>query len=315
MSGIVVYIGVDVSKDRLDVQVPEQKAFHLPNTAAGIRRLVARLRKLDVCFQVCVEATGGYEDLLVETCWQQSIPVSRLNAWHIRCYAKSQGQLAKTDRLDAGIIAAFARTRQPAPTPQPPVWRRTLRSLWSCRSRLVFDRNRELARLQQERNTTCRRMIREHITWFDRRIAKLEANARELIDATPEAAMLVSRFRLVKAVGLITAVTALVEAPELGSLGPKRAAALAGLAPMPDDSGQKKGIRRIQRGRFTLRRALYMCAVVAAHHNPILAPFYRRLRTNGKKPKLAIVAVMRKLIVLFDRIAGDSTFVPAVATT
>jgi transposase len=173
-----------------------------------------------------------------------------------------------------------------------------------------MERNWETARIEHERDPLCRRILREHITWLDRRIAKLETRGRELIASQPEATALVTRFRLVKSVGLTTAITVLVEAPELGTLGPKRAASLAGLAPIPDDSGHYKGVRRIQRGRFMLRRALYMCALVAAYHNPILRVFYQRLIAAGKKPKLALVAVMRKIIVLLDLIAGDPAFIP-----
>lgn len=315
MKAPVVYIGVDVSKDQLDVHVPEGKTFRVANTAAGVRRLFARLDGVDGTVQVCLEATGGYERLLMEACWLASIPVARLNAWHIRCYAQSQGMLAKTDRLDARMIAAFAAHRKPDPTPQPPAWRAELREIWTLRAHLILVRSGDTARLEHEREAICRRTVREHIGWLDRRIAKLETRAHAIIASQPEAAALVSRFRLVKAIGLTTAITLLVEAPELGTLGPKRVAALAGLAPMCDDSGHHKGPRRIQRGRFTLRRALYMSALVAARYNPILAAFYRRLISAGKKPKLALVAVMRKLIVLLDRIAGDPDFVPSGVPT
>jgi transposase len=315
MMDVIVYIGVDVSKDWLDVHTPGLKPLRVHNSASGARQLLGRLAKLGAPFQVCVEATGGYEELLVSACWRYQVPVSRLNPWHIRRYAQSQGQLAKTDRLDAAVIAAFALHKRPAPNPPPPAWRVELDALWTRRSQMVEDRVRELSRLEHEQNPFCRRTIRQHIAWYDRQIAKLEACAREVIAANPEAATLVSRFRLVKSVGLTTAVAVLVGAPEIGALGPKRAATLAGLAPMADDSGRHTGVRRIQRGRFALRRALYMSALVAAKHNPILAVFYRRLISAGKCHKQALVAVMRKLIVLLDRIAGDPQFIPATAHT
>jgi transposase len=306
-----VYVGVDVAKEHLDAHVPGGKGWRMPNSPRGAEALLRRaLGSTRAPVHVCCESTGGYERVLMEACWKLSVPVSRVNAWQVRKFAESDGRLEKNDRIDARTIAEFAASRKPPADPEPPRWQRALRELWTLRSALVRDRTAARSRLEHLSTEAARAEAEAHLDELARRVERVEKLAGDVVAESKEAAGLFARYTAIKSVGRATALAVLAEAPDLAAYSAKTAAKLAGVAPLCDQSGKHDGPRHIAKGRHLLRRALYMAALVAARRNAVLAAFYRRLVDAGKPPKVAIVAVMRKLIVLLHRVASSPSFVP-----
>ncbi len=294
-----VYIGVDVAKDSLEVAGLRKGPLTVHNTSAGYKKL---LKQLPSSACICLEATGGYERGLMQAMWAANLPVARVNPARVRYFARSKGLLAKTDPLDAKVLYQFAAQQQPDPTPPPSPAHTCLRALVQRRDQLVKLRKRENQWLQRSDNAFVSRAHRQMIKQVDRQIAQIEQQFDKLLESASEWKVKVDRLVAIQGVGLLSAVGILAYVPELGSLTKNGAALLAGLAPINRDSGCFRGQRHIQGGRSAARRHLYMCALVASRHNPVLSVFYQNMLTRGKTKKVALTAVMRKLIILMNRL-------------
>ena len=314
MNAVSPYIGVDVSKEKLDFFIPGAgKSRQVPNTAGGCRQIVGMAEKLGL--RVCCEPTGGYEQTLLRACWNGGVEVSLADAWRVRHFAKGRGILEKTDALDARVIALFAAENGPRPFPRPSEAQRRLRDL--TRAMESIDKQIQIAHGNLEHcggDAEIATLWKRNLAFLERSRRDLEAKRLATVWDDERLRGLFERFQLVKGIGPATALAMLAEVPELGVVSDKAAAKLLGGAPIPDDSGKMNGKRVIQRGRFAARTALYMAAVVAMRFNPVLKAFHTRLvKERGKPQKVVIVAVMRKLVTLLNRMAADETFIPAEA--
>jgi transposase len=312
MSSPLVYVGMDVAKATLDLYAlgasPAQRQ-HLPNDVKGHRALLRWLQRLGPVQVIC-EASGGYERPAVVALQQAAIAVSVVNPRRVRDFARAQGRLAKTDQLDAQVLAQFGQQLQPAITPAPSAAQRQLVELVSRRQQVQQLRTAERNRLEHTTHPAVRRQLQRHLLGLDRQMQQLQTWIAELVAAEPSLAHKVARLCEVMGVGQITAVVLLATMPELGMLNRRQAAALAGVAPFNRDSGPRRGHRLIGGGRPVARRALYMAALVAAYSNPRFKQFYQRLLAAGKAPKVALVAVMRKLIILLNHLLKIPEFQP-----
>jgi len=294
----VKFVGVDVAKDHLELFGPGLKLptrlNNRPKTiAAWLRRLLASHPVIHV---VC-ESTGGCENALLRACWQAKVPVSQLNPARVRAFARSQGLLVKTDAIDARVLADYGRLFTPAPTLEPSAQQVRLAELVARREDLKTQRVAESNRLSYLADVALRRMIKDHLRWLDRHIAQIEKLMEKTISEDPVLCHKREVLVATQGVGHLIAATLLADLPELGSLSRQAAPALAGVAPFNRDSGTLRGKRSICGGRATARKALYMAALVASRYNPILRDFYQRLLAKGKAPKVALTALMRKLVV------------------
>jgi transposase len=226
----------------------------------------------------------------------------------VRDFARAQNRLAKTDAIDALVLVDFGVAFHPGPTPRPSRAEIRLAELVARREDLKTMRQAEDNRLELLRDPAVIQLAKKHLRHLDTQLATLEKLIKNLVDSEPELRRKVARLTAVQGVGFITAITTLAFLPELGSLSKTTAAALAGVAPFNRDSGSFRGQRRIQAGRPLVRRALYMAALVASRYNPILKAFYERLRLKGKPPKVALIALMRKLVILFNSLLKHPSF-------
>ena len=306
-----VHIGVDVSKDTLDIFIPDGKTLRIKNPASAIRRLVRRIHASDPDALFCCESTGGYERTLVDVCGEEGQPVCLMNAQQVRCYAGHLGTLEKTDRIDARLISMAANDKNPEPLVHPTGRQRKLKELWTLRTALTAERDRVRNQLEHLGEKEAVAAVRKIVASMERQLSALEKRCRELVEQDKSSVAVLERVQLVKGVGPLTALALTALLPELLVLDDKRLAKLAGLAPIADQSGTMDGPRHIQKGRGLVRRALYFAAVTASTHNTILSAFYERLVKAGKARKVALVAVMRKLLCLMRRIAQNPNFVPA----
>lgn len=298
------YVGIDVGKTWLDVAVyGEDSVLRVSNDDAGVTKILVYMKELDPHL-IAVEATGGYEQLLVRTLLVNGLRVAVVNPTRVRALAKATGKLAKTDVIDAHLIAEYAFKIQPQALAPKEAQEIRLTALVARREQLV-----EMCAAEQNRLGTVENSlevdIREHIEWLRARIQVLEAEIKELIDSLPEWREQAKRMDSIPGVGFITAVTTLAEMPELGQLNRQKIAALAGLAPFNRDSGQKRGKRRIFGGRKGIRRVLYMACLSATKCNPIIRSLYLRLTKKGKVFKVAITACMRKLLTIMNAMVRD----------
>lgn len=301
-------IGIDISKARLDVAVHgEEAARGFANTAAGHRKLLAWLAGQPVRL-VVLEASGGYERAVTESLAAAGVPVARINPRQGRDFARATGQLAKTDTLDAKVLAHMAQTLSLPHYQAKAAWTRQL-SEWVRRRRQVLGMLiGEKQRLAALSDPALKRMVQIHVRSLTRQLATLDRSIQEQLQAQPA----LHPLRSLKGVGPVTQAILAAELPELGRVDGKAIAKLVGVAPMACDSGQWRGRRRIWGGRAELRQALFMAALSAARHEPRLREFYLRLRAKGKAAKVALVAVMRKLLVILNaRMREQLASVPA----
>lgn len=310
MNTATVHIGIDVAKITLDIAWPD-KVQTIENSPKGFRTLIKQCQRMNAPIKICCEASGGYEQNLITALLDAGIAVACVNPRQVRDFAKAQGLRAKTDPLDARLLARFSAAFNPDPMPARSKVQQALRELVDRRDQLLGIRVAELARIDQSAQAFIQRSLRRSIRTLDKLIADCEVQIRELIKGSESLRAAFSRLCLPKGVGPSTAWAVLAYMPELGHLNRKEAAALLGAAPFNHDSGQWRGKRFIQGGRASLRKHLYMAAFVASQHNVILKAFYQRLIEAGKSHKVAVVAVMRKLIILLNRILQDPGFVPA----
>jgi transposase len=301
MSIPVVYVGADVSKASIDFRFQDQ-SFKLPNSCSGFSKLKARLLPLEgkALPHVICEATGGYQNALVDYLHEHSIAFSVINPRQARDFARSRGILAKTDLLDAQVLAAYGASNSPAPqNPRPPHMRR-LAALLGARDHFVASRTEEKNRLQQCEDSWLRTQMERTIAFFDREIKKLEAQLLALRDSDPTLKANADRLDQVAGLDWRGSLGLLGYLPELGSLNRRAVAKLAGLAPLNHDSGQFRGQRHIAGGRAQVRRLLYLASLSAIRYNRIFKDFYTKLRAAGKPGKVALTAVARKLLVLLN---------------
>jgi transposase len=302
-----VFVGIDVAKAHLDVHVlPAGDAFTVARDGEGLAGLVDRLRALSPAL-IVLEATGGFETIVAAALAGAGLPLAVINPRQIRDFTRGAGQLAKTDRLDAAAIALYAERMRPELRPLPDGQTRTL-------SELVARRRQLIEMMTAERNRRARLSRKHLIKALDRHLAMLQKDLSELeqeidttIRGTPAWREREELMTSVPGVGPILARTILADVPEIGTLDRKQIAALIGVAPLNWDSGTYRGRRITWGGRAKVRTALYMSALVASRHNPTLKSFYQRLLRAGKAKKLALVAVMRKLITILNAIIRDQT--------
>lgn len=301
-----IYRGLDISKQNLQLH-HEGRIVDLPNAPTGHRRLIKLLAGVSV--QVVCEATGGYERKVVAALHQANIPVSVLNPARVRHFARATGQHAKTDHIDAAVLSDYGQKLQPHPTAPRTASEQQLTELIRRRAQLLEVL---VAQRQQTESLTIlslKQQARKLLRRLESDLDQIELLLKKLCHEVPALGARVQKLQAIKGVGFITALAVLAELPELGTLNRRQAAALAGLAPHPRDSGQWHGKRSIGGGRAQARRALYMAALVGARSNSHFKTFYQRLRTAGKPAKLALTAVMRKLIVLMNQILKHPDFV------
>jgi transposase len=290
-------IGIDVSKARLDVAVHEPASeWHAENTDAGIAELVQRLKELKPTL-IVLEATGGFELRLVAELAAAPLPVVVTNPRQVRHFARSLGRLAKTDRRDAQLLAQFGAVLRPAPRPLPTEQEEHLTALLTRRRQVVDLLTVETNRLHPVRPSR-RPDGDEHSTWLKQKLAKLDAESDPFLQGSPLGQAKDELLQSVPGSGRITASTRLALLPELGTLHRQEMAALVGGAPVHRDSGRTQGKRRIFGGRAPLRTVFYMAALSAKKHNPTIRRCSEQLLERGKEKKVALVACLRKLLVI-----------------
>jgi transposase len=294
--------GIDVSKDRLDIAFSDDRpAFNAGNDPHGHALVVRSLRGLST-ERIVIEATGGYERSVVAELAAAGLPVIVVNPRQVRDFARATGRLAKTDAIDAKLLARFAAAVQPTIRPLEDAETQGLAEVLSRRRQLVQMRVAESQRLNQTRTGRVRRSIAQVIKVLDRQIATINDDLDKLIQSSPiwkeKENLLIS----VKGIGPATARTLLAELPELGTVSRQEIAALVGVAPFNRDSGQFRGKRMISGGRAVVRSTLYMATLVATRFNPQIRQHYQRLLATGKAKKLALVACMRKLLTILNAI-------------
>jgi transposase len=300
-----IYVGIDVAKDRLDIHVrPSGEAFAVARDSEGLADLTGRLGALAPTL-VVLEATGGYEITVAAAVGAAGLPLAVVNPRQIRDFARAAGRLAKTDALDAEVIARFAETMRPDPRPLPDEQTRALGEL-VARRRQVIDMM--TAERNRRHRLTRRRLIKSVdrvLAVLQKELSEIEAETDETIRATPAWRENDELLQSVPGIGDTVARTLLADLPELGTLDRKQIAALVGVAPFNRDSGQMRGRRTTWGGRAKVRASLYMAALVASRYNPVLKAFYQRLIAAGKAKKLALTAVMRKLLTIVNAMLRD----------
>lgn len=305
------FIGIDVSKDSLDVSVlldneTETENCKISNTKKAIVSLARRIAKYDTPL-VVLEATGNYDAETVEVFHERQIATAVVNPRWIRNFAKSMGLLAKTDSIDARVIALFGKRMAPKPTkPQSPLHKR-LKALSARRRQLITMKTMERGHRECVREKTVTKSVSRVEKLLLAEIKQIDSGIEKLFDDDEDLKRKMEVMTSVPGVGKVTAAAVLGECPEIGECTKKQIASLAGLAPVNRDSGKWRGRRMIGGGRHHLRKALYMSAVVASRHHPILACFYRRLIESGKPFKVAVTAVMRRLLVLLNALVKTDT--------
>jgi len=292
-------IGIDVSKLKLDFDcLPVSAPQQFGNDAEGIGALV-ELVKGSGAERIIIEATGGYETAVVSALVVAKLPVVVVNPRQVRDFAKAIGRLAKTDRLDAGLLALFGERIMPALRPLPDEAQRALGDLLDRRTQLVAMRAQEKARLASV-TPIARKNVLQHIVWLDKCIAKLDHDLEERLRKSPVWCEKVALLGSAPGVGQVTTFALLARLPELGQLNRQAIAALVGLAPFNDDSGIRRGARYIRGGRADVRCAMYMATLSAIKHNEPIKAMYERLTAAGKPFKLAMTACMRKLLTILN---------------
>lgn len=306
MTDAAVFVGIDISKARLDVALrPQGSTFTVTHDEAGITAVVQRLSSLAPA-GIVLEATGGLEVVLSGALATAGLPVAVVNPRHVRDFARATGRLAKTDALDAQILAQFAEAVRPACRPLPDASTQQLAALITRRRQLVEMLTAE----KNRRGSAAREMrlqIQQHIEWLQQHLAQLDQELTGAVQASPIWREHDELLQSVPGIGPVVTRTLLAELPELGTLTHKQIAALVGVAPLNRDSGAFRGKRTVWGGRATVRAALYMGALVAARHNRVLKVFYQRLRQAGKAPKVALTACMRKLLTMLNAMLKHRT--------
>jgi transposase len=301
------FVGIDVSKDRLDVHLrPSGEAFALARTAEKLEALVERLNAARPAL-IVLEATGGFEMPVAAALAAAGLSLAVVNPRQIRAFARSTGKLAKTDRLDAEVIALFAERVRPEPRPIANEDAQILGELVARRRQLVEMIGMESNRQQQARDAAIKQRIQIHLAWLQQALAEIDAEIDDQVRGSPvwrETEVLLTS---VPGIGKVTARTLLAELPELGQLGRRKLAALVGVAPINRDSGALRGHRAIAGGRTAVRNVLYMATLAAVRWNPVLRAHYTQLRERGRPAKVALIACLRRLLTILNAMIRERT--------
>jgi transposase len=301
------YVGIDISKQWLDVATPDRdEVVRVENNPKGINGLVIELAQLQP-ERIAFEATGGYERALMVALREQHLPAVLVNPRQVRDFARATGHLAKTDRIDAQVLAQFASVLRPEPRPIKDEAESELTALVRRRNQLVAQLTMERNRKKLVTSTAVLASLERSISSLKQEVASLDRAINELIEASPVSKERDLLYRSAPGVGRGLSSTLLAELPELGRINRKQAGALVGVAPLNWDSGTFRGRRAIWGGRAQVRAALYMATLSAVRHNPVLRAFYQRLVARGKAKKLALVACMRKLLTILNTMAAQNT--------
>ena len=295
-----IFVGIDVAKAQLDVAVrPAADRWEVSHDDAGIGELVSQLKSLGPAM-VLVEASGGLELPLVAALASEELPVVVVNPRQVRDFARATGKLAKTDALDAAVLAHFAEAVRPPVRPLRDAETQVLNSLVARRHQVMTMLVSEKNRLGSATTVTVRPRIEAHIGWLERELSDLDESLRRTLSQSPVWREKDNLLRTVPGVGEQVSLTLLTYLPELGTLDRRQIAALVGVAPFNRDSGALRGKRTVWGGRARVRAALYMGALVASRFNPVIRDFYQRLLAAGKRKKLALTACMRKLLIILN---------------
>ena len=300
-------VGIDVSKAQLDVHLrPEGRAFKVPNAPDGHAVLLAALPVPGTC-RITLEATGIYERRIVAELVNAGHYVSVVNPRQIRDYAKALGMLAKTDRIDAKVIARFGADVKPRPVVKTPEKQVELDQLVTRRRQLIQLRIAEINRFQGDLTKHVRKSLQRSIDAINKDLLRIDRAILDLVQSDDDWKHRFELLQTVPGVGSTTAAALVAELPELGELNRQKISALDGVAPYPNDSGTHRGQRSIRGGRKALRSALYMAALSASQHNPVLKKFAQRLKAAGKAGKVILTACMRKLLVILNTMIKQNT--------
>lgn len=314
--GREVFVGIDVSQEFLDVGIrPSGERFRVGYDNAGLDELVRRLQALHPT-RIVLEATGKLEAPLVASLQMAGLTPVVVNPRQVRDFAKATGELAKTDGIDAGVLAHFAEAIRPEVRPLPDEQAQALAELVNRRRQVQDMRVAEQNRLRRTSSAAVRGRIERHVEYLERELDDIDDELRRQVAKTPAWQADVDLYCTVPGIGRTLATSVLAQLPEIGCLSGRQISKLAGIAPLADDSGTRHGKRRIWGGRASVRRSLYLATLVAIRFNPPLRDVYERLVASGKPKKVAIVACMRKLLVILNAMKRDSTpWEPALAFT
>jgi len=302
-----LFAGIDVSKDKLDVAVTgDRTGWTFDNSPAGIRRLLKHLAARGPAL-VVMEATGGYEFNAACALAEAALPVAIVNPRQVRDFARSIGRLAKTDAIDAQVLALFAQRVRPAVRPLPGPELRALRERLDRRQQLMDYRQAERNRLAMATSPAMQKSIRRVVRQLERELKAIETDLDDHIRQSPLWQERLELLESVEGVGDVLALTLTADLPELGTLNGKQVSALVGVAPFNCDSGQRRGQRRTWGGRARVRRGLYMAALSAMRYNQRIREFADRLRAKGKPGKVIVVACMHKLLVILNAMVATNT--------
>jgi transposase len=300
-----IVVGIDISKDQLDVHLlPSQASFCVSRDAAGLEEFVGRLLLLKPSL-VVMEATGGFETVVASTLAAADLPLAVINPRWIRAYAQALGQLAKTDRIDAAIIAAYGRDARIEAQKVPDEAARMLGELVARRRQIIEIMGAERNRRRSLTHSKLIKGLDRILAALQKELSDLEQDINDTVRGTPAWCEKDELLQSFPGIGTNLSSMLIAELPELGTLTRRKIAALVGVAPMADDSGKHRGRRRIKGGRIQVRCGLYMAALVASRRNPVITAYYRRLTTAGKKPKEALTACMRKILVILNAMLRD----------
>lgn len=302
-----VYVGIDVAKASMDVAVHQsQQRWSFSNDDEGISKAVCCLREVAPAL-IVMEATGGIELPIAAALAAAGLPVAVVNPRQVRDFARATGKLAKTDAIDAQVIAHFAAALKPTPHPLPGAQAQEFDALLTRRRQVVEMLTAEKNRLSSAPSKAVREHIKAHIGWLERELANINSDLGRRVRQSPVWREKDALLRSVPGVGPVLSFTFLADLPELGALDRKQIAALVGVAPLNHDSGALRGKRAIWGGRATVRAVLYMSALAATRYNPVIRAFYRRLCAAGKAKKVALTACMRKLLTILNAIVKHQT--------
>lgn len=305
---VPTFVGIDVSKDKLDVAVrPVQEQFSASNDDTGIAELRKRLKRHRGAL-VVIEATGGLEHVVAAALSTSGFCVAIVNPRQVREFGRAIGQLAKTDKIDADLLALFGEKVSPDPRPLPDKDLQALQALVARRRQIQEMLTAERNRLGAAREPAVRQGLKKHIEWLRKQVKDVDRQLGDAIKNSPVWCAKEDLLRSTPCVGPVLSTSMIAQLSELGSLNRKKIAALVGVAPFASDSGRFHGKRIIWGGRAPVRSALYMAALVGVRHNPVLREFYSRLRADGKEPKVALVACMRKLLTILNAMVRTNTY-------
>jgi transposase len=309
-----VYVGIDVSKSWLDVAIePQERLWRMENSRTDIAKLVKQLAELHPTM-IVVEATGGYEAKLVEALCAAGLPVARVNPGRVRKFAQGMNWLAKTDKIDARLLARFGEKANPRLTQLPNEQEKRLAALVKRRKQVLDMLVAEQNRLENADPDVLQYILGSQ-TMLQNQLDELDCAIQTHIDQAPDLKKKQNLLITVPGVGNVTASTLTAQLPELGTCDRKQIAALVGIAPFPHDSGRKRGKRFIKGGRPSIRSVLYMAALTATRFNPVIRAFYKRLILAGKEFKVALVACMRKLLAILNAmIRNQQPWKPCVSS-